>query len=264
MGNEPENIISDKEQEKKLKELYLRGMVEESINLIQRGIDHLQKIKFYDREYHYLLPFLLLSRGYEVLMKCMICFKGYKNNKFYPKCKEIREYKHDLDKLRKDIIKNYRYVSREDYKKFPEIENDQKYLSQKDELIKLIKIISDYAKAGRYFELDYVINCESIYKNEKNKKNKKASPRSYLKSMILDFIVKDINFERNFLNNQEDIAWSECINLLIIPTLKKFTGALSRQFKSGILGKEAMKCKSMSTYSYLKDYKIDKKDVEKL
>lgn len=261
MRNNFENLMSEEEYKRKLKESHLKGMVEESVNLIQRGIDHLQKIKFYYREYYYLLPFLLLSRGYEVLMKCMICFKSYKDNKSYPKCEEIKNYRHNLDKLRKNIVKNYEYISKEDYKKFPEIEIDQKYLSQKDELIKLIKIISDYAKAGRYFELDYVTNCESIYKNEKNKK---ASPRFYLKKMIFDFIAKNNNLKRKFLNNQEDIAWSECINLLIIPTLKKFTGALSRQFSLGILGEEAMKCISMSKYSYLKDYKIDKKDIEKL
>jgi hypothetical protein len=263
MVNNHENIISNKEQENILKESYLKGMVEESVNLIQLGIDHMQKIKFDDREYYYLLPLLLLSRGYEILMKCMICFKSYKDNKSYPKYKEIKNYKHDLDKLRKDIVKNYEYISKENYKIFPDIENDQKYISKNYELVKLIKIISNYAERDRYFALNYVItNCENIDKNDKNKKNKKASPRSCLVSMILDFITKDNNLERKFLNNQEDIAWSECINLLIIPTLKKFTGALYRQFKSGILGKEAMKCKSISTYSYLKDYKIDKKDVE--
>jgi len=99
-----ENLMSDEEYKKNLKESYLIEMVEESANLIQYGIDYLQKIKFYDRDYRYLLPFLLLSRGYEVLMKCMICFKSYKDNKSYPQCEKIKKYGHNLDKLRKDTI----------------------------------------------------------------------------------------------------------------------------------------------------------------
>lgn len=220
-------------------------------------------MKFYDRgDYCYSLPFLSLSRGYEVLMKCMICFKSYKDNKSYPQCEKIKKYGHDLDKLRKDIVKNYKCVSEEVFKKYPEIiKNDQKYISQKNELINLIKIISNYGKGDRYFELDYVTNCESLYNNETNKK---ARPRFYLEEMIFDFIAENNNLKIKFLNNQEDIAWSKCINELIIPTLKKFTGALARQFSLGILGEEAMKCNSMSNYSYLKDYKIEKKDIVKL
>ncbi len=66
--------------------------------------------------------------------------------------------------------------------------------------------------------------------------------------------------------NELSIAWLETNKLHIIPPLKKFIGALARQFSLGILGDEAIKCRSINTikrYAYLKDYKVEDKDLDK-
>ena len=44
-------------------------------------------------------------------MKSMICFKLYEDKKFFPTKKVIKEMGHNLDKLRKDIVKNYDKIS---------------------------------------------------------------------------------------------------------------------------------------------------------
>ena len=86
-----------------------------------------------------------------------------------------------------------------------------------------------------------------------------------MKILVHNYVVKDhpsLANSGNFddLNN----PWLEANRLYIIPPLKKFTGALARQFSLGILGDKAKGCISKDRYSYLnlKDYKVENKDVD--
>lgn len=98
---------------------FLGKAVKESVILIKCGLNYFSKINFTNNDLICSLSFLNLSRGFELLMKCMICYKRYDNTKdnkdftkHFPTKKEMMDYGHDLNKLREEIMKNYQELSR--------------------------------------------------------------------------------------------------------------------------------------------------------
>ena len=53
--------------------LFLENTVKESVNLINCGLEYFSKINFTNNGLYYSLAFFNLSRGFELMMKCMIC-----------------------------------------------------------------------------------------------------------------------------------------------------------------------------------------------
>ncbi len=96
----------------------LEEVVNKSVNLINCGLDYFSKIIFTNNDLVYSLSFLNLFRGFELLMKCMICYKRYdntKDNKYFkkhfPTKEEMMGYGHNLNRLRKEIVKHYQGLS---------------------------------------------------------------------------------------------------------------------------------------------------------
>jgi len=257
--------ITFKESEKII---YLENSLNRSLKLIRLGIKKLENVKSINHEDYYFV-FLYLSIGFEYLMKIMISFKSYKDNKSFPTEKYLRGMRHDLEKLRKVIISNYDNISGDIIAKHREIENDKKYVSENYILIKLIKYITDFALKDRYFELDYDIREQRNGKtNGNNKKiNNTKDSVAKMNELVHSFVKKDHpSLADKWFFGDPNNLWREANRLHIIPPLKKFVGILARQFIFGILGNEAIKCRSINTirrYAYLKDYKIEDKDLEK-
>jgi len=247
---------------------YLNNSLNRSLKLIRLGIRKLENVKNINHDDFYFV-FLYLSIGFELLMKIMISIKKFEEKSSFPTKAELISIGHDLDKMRKEIIINYDKIPEDNSKKYQMIKNDKIFISENIILIKLIKLIAQFAIGGRYFELDFV-TMEQIYeKLNGNKKGINYSKAPLVKMSILlhNFVAKDhpslVN-KRNFDGSIN--PWSEANRLYIIPPLKKFIGALARQFSLGILGNEAknFKCiNSIKRYAYLKDYKIEDKDLEK-
>lgn len=246
---------------------FLEEVVNESVNLINCGLDYFSKINFTNKDLVYSLSFLDLSRGFELLMKCMICYKKYDNTKdnkrfekHFPTNKEIKDYRHDLNKLREEIMKNYQGLFRgktSNTKMISQLKEDCDFISKDKKLIEILDIISEYGTKGRYYELDYVTSDNETkiterngitymdYKPSNNKKNS-ISPKFEMEKLIMEFLEKDEQLRKNFTNsiNNEDLlicnkAWQEIIDQYIRPYLNKFMEALSRQFSYGILGEKA-------------------------
>jgi hypothetical protein len=237
------------------------------LKLIRLGIKELESVKSINHEDYYFV-FLYLSLGFEFLMKIMISFKSYKDNKSFPTEEELRRMSHDLNKLREDIIKNYDKIPGNVLEKYQEIENDKKFISEDYMLIKLIKLIAQFAINDRYFELNFITKKEIFKKTNSGKRIIDYSNAPIIKMNILvhKYVIKDHPSLAN-IKNFDDLnnPWLEANRLYIIPPLKKFIGALARQFSLGILGDEAIKCRSINTikrYAYLKDYKVEDKDLD--
>jgi len=98
--------LKESKFEEEVKIIYLKNAVDKAIGLIHFGIEELEKINFVNSD-NYDFIFLFLSRGFELLMKSMVCFKSYEDDKSFPTKKEMKDMGHDLDKLIKKIIKNY-------------------------------------------------------------------------------------------------------------------------------------------------------------
>jgi len=254
--------------EEKVKIAYLNNMLDKSIKLIHLAIKKLKCVKCINQEDYYFV-FLYLSIGLELLIKIMISLKSYKDYNSFPTEEEMRSMGHDLDKLRKSIIKNYDEIPGSFLEKYQEIESDKKFISKDDMLIKLVKLIAQFAVNDRYFELNFITKKNIFKKRNDGKRIIDYSDAPIIKMNILvyKYVIKDhpsLANAKNFddLNN----PWLEANRLYIIPPLKKFIGALARQFVFGILGDEAIKCRSINTikrYAYLKDYKVENKDLDK-
>jgi len=252
-----------------VKIVYLKNSLNRSLKLIRLGIKKIENIKSINHEDYYFV-FLYLSIGFEYLMKIMISFKNYKDNKSFPTKEWLQKMmNHDLNKLREGIIENYDKISGDIIAKHREIENDKKFISENHILIILIKFITDFAVKDRYFELDYAIREQRNGKTNGNKKeiNNTKDSVAKMNELVYSFMIKkhpSLANTRSF--NDLNIAWLETNKLIIIPPLKKFIGALARQFIFGILGDEAIKCRSINTikrYAYLKDYKVEDNDLDK-
>lgn len=245
---------------------YLKNVVGKAVRLINFGIKELEEINFVNSD-NYEFIFLFLSRGFELLMKSMICFKSYEDDESFPTEKEMRDMGHDLDKLRKEVIRNYDKIPENASEKYQEIENDKKFISNDDTLIKLIKLLTNFSKSGRYFELD-LITKEEIFKQRNGKRiiDYSNAPIIKMKILVHNYVIKDHPSLANTSNFDElNNLWLETNRLHIIPPLKKFIGALARQFVFGILGEEAIKCRSINSikrYAYLKDYTVEDSDLD--
>ena len=250
----------------RVKIAYLKNVVNSATRLIHFGIKELEGINFINSD-NYDLVFLFLSRGFELLMKSMVCFKSYEDDKSFPTEEEMKDMDHDLDKLKKEIIRNYDKIPENASEKYQEIENDKKFISNDDTLIKLIKLLTNFSKSGRYFELDFITKKEIFKKTNSGKRiiDYSNAPIIKMKILVYNYVVKDHPSLANPDNfNDLNDPWLETNRLYIIPPLKKYTGALARQFSLGILGEEAKECISKDRYSYLnlKDYKVENKDVD--
>ena len=239
---------------------YLEQAVNKSVNLISFGLDYLNKNSFTEDEPFLSLSFLSLSRGFELLMKCMICYKRYNDTKddkrfgHFPKIEAMKKnYNHNLDKLRKEIVKNYQRLFRgktSNSKMILQLKKDRDFIIKDKNLIEILKIISKYGTEGRYY---YELNCVT----SKNKKNI-MSPKFEMDKLIMEFLKKDeqlCNTFTNSINDEEDLSisnevWQEIIQRYIKPYLNEFREILSRQFAYGILGDEARKCRSIYIFAF--------------
>ena len=237
-----------------IKLLRLRGLVIESKELIELGFKYLLKINFRNKdEWAYPIFLLFLSRGFELLMKAMICFKTYEDNHdnedkktHFPSEAFLKDkIGHDLVKLRDQIIRNYEGINQKKNKAneslIKDLRKDHDFLSKNKDLISLLKLISEYSKQGRYYELNRITESDKSFYDAKTK----------FDEMILSFIQKDKelsnewNKEENnssdddFLNNIDGV-WSKVVKENIFPTLKIFFKALFRQFSYGLLGEKAV------------------------
>jgi len=257
--------LKESKFEEEVRITYLKNAVDKAVRLIHFGIKELEEINFVNSD-NYEFIFLFLSRGFELLMKSMICFKSYEDDKSFPTEKEMKDMGHDLEKLRKEVIRNYDKIPEYASEKYQEIENDKKFISNDDTLIKLIKLLTNFSKSGRYFELNFITKKEiSKQRNGKRIIDCSNAPISKMRILVHNYVVKNHPFLEN-LDDFNDLnePWLEANRLYIIPPLKKFIGTLARQFSLGILGDKAKGCISKDRYSYLnlKDYKVEDKDLD--
>lgn len=238
------NIVTENEFKGKYKKFCLYQEVRISIKLLLLGFKALQGINEENNFYH--LPFLLLSSGFERLMKCMVCFKYYKDNNKYPNLKQIQT--HDLiflkDKLIKECIPeaiaNKREATKDDYK----------FIKNNKELNTLIKILSKFGQYARYYNLDVVVGI-----------SKPENVEGHWKRYELELISKNEKVKALYLKNKPIYNF---VNKEIIIILERFARALVRQFTLGDLGNEVRKCVSLiSPFLFFKDEELGKRNYSR-
>ena len=237
-----------------IKLLHLKDLVVESKELIELGFKYLLKVNFRNKdEWAYPIFLLFLSRGFELLMKTMICYKTYECNHdskdektYFPSTAFLKEnIGHDLVRLKGLIIQNYKGIEKRKNKGnerlIKELRKDRYFLLNDKNLLSLLELFSDYAKQGRYYELDKITESNrNVY-----------STKIKFDNLILSFIQKDKSLsnewnkeennssEDDFLSNIDGV-WSKVVKENIFPILNNFFKTLYRQFSYGLLGEKAM------------------------
>lgn len=237
-----------------IKLFYLKNIVVESKELIELGLKYLLKVNFRNKdEWAYSIFLLFLSRGFELLMKAMICYKTYESNHdskdentYFPSTVFLKEnIGHNLVRLKDLIIQNYKGIEKRENKAnerlIKELTKDCYFLLNDKNLLSLLELFSDYARQGRYYELNMITESnKSVY-----------STKDEFDKIIFSFIQKDKALsnewnkeESNFIEDEYldhiDDVWSKVVKENIFPTLKNYFEVLYRQFNYGLLGEKAI------------------------
>jgi len=220
-----------------LRKICLLNEVDASIKLLKKGMSDLQNISAKNDFYH--APILMLSSGYERLIKCLLCLALMDDNmNFIEQPFETTERKgHNLDYLLDRLLlicgqKNYN-------SKFPAAEKDIEFLNRDKYLRKIISLLSDFAQGGRYYNLDMVLSGTSRYDDP-------IEGWGRIESTILQE-RKDLL--QRMKNNDLDDVYKE-INRELIIVLEKFARALARLFTLADFGSFAKQVSPL-VYDYL-------------
>ncbi len=220
-----------------LRKICLLNEVDTSIKLLKKGMSDLQNISGKNDFYH--TPILMLSGGYERLIKCLLCLALMDDNmNFREQPFETTERKgHNLDYLLDRLLlicgqKNYS-------SKFPAAEKDIEFLNKDEYLRKIISLLSDFAQGGRYYNLDMVLKGNSRYDDP-------IKGWSRIESTILQK-RKDLVQKMN--DNDLGNVYEE-INRELVIVLEKFARALARLFTLADFGSFAKQVSPL-VYDYL-------------
>lgn len=211
-----------KEKVTPLQKIHLGIELEYSIKLIKLGLGELQKIN--GENDFYFLPFLLLSTGYERLMKCMLCFSHFNKYETYPEQNKLRT--HDLVKLKDRVINEC--ITEEKANKSQAGKNDLDFLKHNSDLAELLNMFSEFGKYSRYYNLDVVAAAKKPSKDV----------NQMWEYYELKLIGNDPDLNKLFLKNDLNELY-KILNTSIIKSLEFFTRALVRQFTLGDFGDDA-------------------------
>ena len=182
-----------------------------SYKLVRKGLGELHKID-YSNDF-YFLPLLLLSQGIERFLKSYIIayrIEREEENLFYS---ELRT--HSLVKLLEIIKQSYYVVGNR------EVDiKDEQYLSNTN-LNQLLNILSDFGNNGRYYNINHLIDDNSVSPISRWEKFEKAliplTESEY--SKLCDTETRDEYYQR--------------VSSRIVVIIEKFLSILSRQYIFG-------------------------------
>lgn len=200
--------------------------VEAFAKFIKNGLKEVPKLYGANDFSH--LPILLLSNGFERLLKCIILLDYYNTHGSYPteknffkKCKYRNG--HGLDKLLQHVIEIGE--KSETMSKIPLSKRDLNYLKSDSYFSRFMDLFTDFATNQRYY------NLNSILKDEMN--NDPDPFRKWDKIETDIFEDLELDLMKPYTEN------APFVNLRIVHILSKGTSALVRFFTHADLGKNA-------------------------
>jgi len=213
--------------------------VDISIRLIKKGFSELQQISSSNDFYH--PPILLISSGFERLMKCIICYWELKENGNYPSRNRLRSKGgrngHDLNILLQNIIDICN--SFESYEDRPATRDDLDFIINNERLHRIIEILSGFAQGGRYHNLDVVTDGNSQFEDPKDK----------WEELETEIVNEDPSLSKLMKDPKKTDEMYKKINTILIIYLERFVRALSRIFTLGELHEDAARC-----HGFIKDF----------
>lgn len=221
--------------------------IERAIKFLRIGLAEVQKISpandFYDP------VFLYLSSGLERLFKAMLCLNFKEVNKRLPRTNEIWNNKngHSLLMLKQKVEKICIPTSS------PIVSADMIVISKNIFINSICKVLEEYAKRSRYFNLDAVLGQRQDFDSKKEWEELETE------------VCKELYGEANFLKmlgppNQLDKIYTDANNEIII-RLEVFFRALTRQFIFGNFSSESKTYyHTIQDFSNIEDHQLGKTD----
>jgi len=204
-------------------EMALTLEIETAVKLLRTGLAELQCIDGANDFYH--LPFLLLSSGFERLMKCMICLKRRNDTGNYPATNELKT--HDLMDLKNCILS--KCISKTTAFRREATKEDYHFMTADADFQRLLGILSLFGEFARYYNLDVVTGSTQPTVDAKDRWEKYEQDLVN-KHAELPNLCQDANRIDDFYRE---------INRIIVSKLERFARALARQFTLGDLGPKA-------------------------
>jgi len=224
--------------------------VRASIKLIHSGLAELQNVNG-GNDFYY-LPFLLLSNGFEKLLKLFICFYHWEQYGQFPTMEDFKKKKndngHNLLFLKEKITTDYFVAST------PALKKDLNILINDKTLNQLIDFLGEFGQSSRYYNLDVIISKPK--RNSKDIKQLWERMETYL-------LLADMELSNKF-KLEEIKKKNEQVKVKIIVLLEILARALTRQFIFGKLGQAQRFKGTIGTFLSLNDDELGQRDYREL
>jgi len=217
-----------------IQEIALTDEVDVAISFIDEGLASLKRLEIDDFAH---LPILLLSNGFERLLKMIICLDYRQQNSEFPNTPAFRRKieTHNVENFLREVVdisKRWKYEE-----KSAETKKDMDFLETDAELQNIVKLLTEYGISSRYYNINIIIG-------EKNSYGKPAT-------LLGDYC-------RNF---EEKLRWEKKVTTGNIPSfrehitrlLQQFRRALCRMFIWGKLGHVLVQRELDKSTSLLRD-----------
>lgn len=212
-----------------LKNIMIGEELLSAVRLLKTGLRELNRIDgsndFFD------LPILLLSSGFERMMKTILCcyhlenFGEYPAREFFPKGRQGHDLVHLLNQITCDCFSD-KYLLQT-----PSAKTDILFLRKDAKINTQVRILSDFGQSARYYNLNVVLGVS----------DPGSSPNEEWKKLEMEILLDDPDLAARIQEPMQMKAIHRHINFVLTVNCEKLARALARLFTIGGLGSQAMK-----------------------
>jgi hypothetical protein len=224
-----------------------------AMRLLKTGLRELNRMDGSTDFFH--LPILLLSSGFERMMKTVICCHHLETSGDYPTRAVFPKGRrgHDLVLLLNHITRDCfsdAYLGR-----IPAAQTDITFLRTDPKLSGIVQILSDFGQSARYYNLNVVLG----------EADPGPSPDDEWQRLEMEVLKEDPSWMRRIGNPRESDAIHSQINTALTVQCEKLARSLARLFTIGGLGSQAKQI-SPHTHHFLSlmDDQLGKSDYESI
>ena len=224
-----------------------------AVRLLKTGLREVNKMSGATDFFH--LPILLLSTGFERMMKVVVCCHHYGLHGAFPArdCCPSGSRGHDLVWLLEAITE--RCFSDEYLAQVPAARDDIAFLRADRRLLALVQILSDFGQSARYYNLNVVLGEEQPG----------LSPDDEWQRLEMEILQDDPTWKQRITNPGQLPGVYEQINRELTVRCERLARSLSRLFTIGGLGDLA---KQISPHThhflFLTDFALGATDYDTL
>lgn len=218
-----------------------------SMKYLKHGLAEIQKISASNDFYESVL--LFLSSGLERLFKLMLCLNFKDEFSRFPSYEELMQKNngHDIELLKKRVEKICIPISTPLF-----LKDDYDIITNDETINQICKILSEFGKKGRYFNLDVVLGTQQEFEP-------KAEWEKIENKILIDY-YGETSFYEKLSTNQLDELYGKS-NELLVRRIELFLRAITRQFIFGNFSKDSkMYVFEIDLFSDIDDKNIGKRN----